>query len=58
VRHGGPIDVDVVVITEPEEFLPHELHALSVMMEFGTPKQWMMSRKNYTAYSDLILEIG
>ena len=31
---------------------------LSMMMEFGTPKRWMMSRKNSTACSDLIVEIG
>ena len=31
---------------------------LSVMMEFGTPKWWMMSRKNSTACLDLIMEIG
>ena len=31
---------------------------LSVMMEFGTPKRWTLSRKNSTAYSDLIAEIG
>jgi hypothetical protein len=28
VHHGGPVDVDVVVITEPEEFLPCELSAI------------------------------
>ena len=32
--------------------------SLSVMMEFSTPKQWMMSRKNNMASSDLIMEIG
>ena len=31
---------------------------LSVMMEFSTPKRWVMSRKNSTACSDLIVEIG
>ena len=31
---------------------------LSMMMEFGTPKRWTMSRKNNTACSDLIIEIG
>ena len=29
-----------------------------MMMEFGTPKQWMMSRKNSTACLDLIVDIG
>ena len=32
--------------------------SLSMIMEFGTPKQWMMSRKNSMACSDLIAEIG
>ena len=31
---------------------------LSVMIELGTPKQWMMSRKKPTASSDLILATG
>jgi hypothetical protein len=31
---------------------------LSVMMEFGTPKRWMMLVKNSTAYSDLMLFRG
>ena len=39
-------------------FLPVNYVGLSVMMEFGTPKRWMMSRKNNTACSDLIVEIG
>jgi hypothetical protein len=28
VRHGGPVDAHVVVITEPEEFLSRELRAI------------------------------
>ena len=39
-------------------FLPVNCVPLSVMMEFGTPKRWMMSGKNSTACSDLIIEIG
>ena len=39
-------------------FLPVNCVSLSVMMEFGTLEQWMMSRKNIMAYSDLIVEIG
>jgi hypothetical protein len=31
---------------------------LSVMMEFGTPKRWMMLVKNVTACSDLMLFRG
>ena len=39
-------------------FLPVNCVPLSMMMEFGTPKRWMMSRKNITTCSDLIVEIG
>ena len=39
-------------------FLPVNYVPLSMMMEFGTPKRWMMSRKNITACSYLITEIG
>ena len=28
VRHGSPINADVMVIAEPKEFLPHELCAI------------------------------
>jgi hypothetical protein len=31
---------------------------VSVMMEFGTPKRWMMLVKNATACSDLMLVRG
>jgi hypothetical protein len=31
---------------------------LSVMIEFGTPKRWMMFVKNATACSDLMLVKG
>jgi hypothetical protein len=57
VRHGGPIDVVVVVIIESEESLPVNYVPLFVL-EFQTPKRWMMSRRNYMACSDLIVEIG
>ena len=50
--------MDVAAITKLEEFFPVNCVPLSVMMEFGTPKQWMMSRKNNTACLDLIVEIG
>jgi hypothetical protein len=39
-------------------FLPVNWVSLSVMMEFGTPKRWMMLVKNATAYSDLMLFRG
>jgi hypothetical protein len=34
-------------------FFPVNCMPLSVMMEFGTPKRWMMFVKNATACSDL-----
>jgi hypothetical protein len=58
MRDGGPIDSDVVFIVESKELLFGELHAIVVMMEFGTPKQWMMLRKNSMACSNLTTEIG
>jgi hypothetical protein len=39
-------------------FFPVNCVSLSVMMELGTPKQWMMSVKNATACSDLMLAWG
>jgi hypothetical protein len=39
-------------------FLPVNWVPLSVMMEFGTPKRWMMLVKNATACSDLMLFRG
>jgi hypothetical protein len=36
-------------------FFPVNCVPLSVMMEFGTPKRWMMFVKNATACSDLML---
>jgi hypothetical protein len=39
-------------------FLPVNWVPLSVMMEFGTPKRWMMLVKNATAFSDLMLVRG
>jgi hypothetical protein len=36
-------------------FLPVNWVPLSVMMEFGTPKRWMMFVKNATACLDLML---
>jgi hypothetical protein len=41
-----------------KSFLPVNCVPLSVMMELGTPKWWMISVKNDTACSDLILERG
>jgi hypothetical protein len=39
-------------------FFPVNCVPLLVMMEFGTPKRWMMFLKNATAYSDLMLVKG
>jgi hypothetical protein len=39
-------------------FFPVNYVPLSVMMEFGTPKRWMMFVKNATACSDLMLVKG
>jgi hypothetical protein len=39
-------------------FFPVNYVPLSVMMEFGTPKRWMMFVKNATACSDLMLVRG
>ena len=58
VRHGGPIDVDVVFIIESEELLPSELHAIVHDNGVRDSKVWTISRKNSTACSDLIVEIG
>ena len=38
-------------------FFPVNYVPLSVMMEFGTPKQWTISRKSSMACSDFITEI-
>jgi hypothetical protein len=59
VSYGGPVHPDVVVLAEVQELLASELGVvLSVMMEFGTPKRWMMLVKNATACSDLMLFRG
>jgi hypothetical protein len=38
VRHGGPVDEDVVIFAEFEEFFLVNYIPISVMMKFGTPK--------------------
>jgi hypothetical protein len=60
VSHGGPVHPDVVILAEVQELsgLPVNWVPLSVMMEFGTPKRWMMLVKNATASSDLMLFRG
>jgi hypothetical protein len=55
VSYGGPVHPDVVVLAEVQNFLPVNWVPLSVMMEFGTPKRWMMLVKNATACSYLML---
>jgi hypothetical protein len=49
VSHGSAVHPDMVILTEVQEILAGELVPLSVMMEFGTPKRWMMLVKNATA---------
>jgi hypothetical protein len=39
-------------------FFPVNYVSLSVIIEFGTLKRWMMSVKNLTVSSDLIFAIG
>jgi hypothetical protein len=58
MSHGGPIHPDVVILAEVQELSACELGPLSVMMEFGTPKRWMILVKNATACSDLMLFRG
>jgi hypothetical protein len=41
-----------------KNFLPVNWDPLSVMMELGTPKRWMISVKNVTAYSALRFVMG
>jgi hypothetical protein len=48
----------VVVLEKSRNFFPVNWVPLSVMMEFGTPKRWMMLVKNATACSDLMLVRG
>jgi hypothetical protein len=50
--------MDVVVLAEVQNFFPVNWVPLSVMMEFGTPKRWMMLVKNATACSDQMLVRG
>jgi hypothetical protein len=58
VSYGGPVHPDVVILVEVQELSAGELGVVSVMMEFGTPKLWMMLVKNTTACSDLMLFRG
>jgi hypothetical protein len=58
VSYGGPVHLNVVVLAEVRELPASELVPLSVMMEFETPKRWMMLVKNVTACSDLMLFRG
>jgi hypothetical protein len=45
-------------LQKSRNFFPTNWVPLSVMMEFGTPKRWMMLVKNATACSDLMLVRG
>jgi hypothetical protein len=37
--HGRPVDMDVDIVAELQEFSARELGPLSVMMELGTPNR-------------------
>ena len=62
VHDGGPIDPCRSKLCCSSQnrmnFLLVNCVPLSVMMEFGTPKRWMIPRKNSTACSELIMGIG
>jgi hypothetical protein len=45
-------------VQKSRNFFPVNCVPLSVMMEFGTPKRWMMFVKNATACLDLMLVRG
>jgi hypothetical protein len=55
MSYGDPVHTVVVVVAEVQELFPVNCVPLSVMIEFGTPKRWMMLVKNATACSDLML---
>jgi hypothetical protein len=58
VSYGGPVHTDVVVLAEVQKLFLVNCVPLSMMMEFETPKRWMILVKNATACSDLILVKG
>jgi hypothetical protein len=58
VSYGGPVHTDVVVFAEVQELFPVNCVPLSVMIEFGTPKRWMIFVKNATTCSNLMLVKG
>jgi hypothetical protein len=59
--HCGPIYMDVGKWYSSQNssnlFMVNYV-PLSMMIEFGTPKRWMMLVMNFTACSEVILEIG
>jgi hypothetical protein len=57
MSHGRQEHTDVMVVIEFQEPFAGEV-PLSVMMQLGTPKRWMMSVKNSAACSDLTLVTG
>jgi hypothetical protein len=58
VHHGGPVDVDVVVITEPEEFLPYELSVIVRDDRVWDSKAMDDVKKNCMTCMNLILKTG
>jgi hypothetical protein len=58
MSYGGPVHPDMMILAKIQEFFAVNWVPLSVMMEFGIPKRWMMLVKNATACSDLTLFRG
>ena len=58
VRHGGPIDADVVFIVELEELCPSELHVVVRDNGFWDSKAMDDVKEEHTACSKLIAEVG
>jgi hypothetical protein len=52
------VHTDVVPSQKSRNFFPVNCVPLSVMMEFGIPKRWMIFVKNATACSDPMLVRG
>jgi hypothetical protein len=55
MSYGQPEHMNVMVDAEFQEHLAVNWVPLSVMMQLGTPKRWMMLVKNSAACSDLML---
>ena len=58
VRHGGPIDADVVFIVESEELLSDELRVIIHDNRVRDSKAMDDVKEEQHGFSDLIAEIG